>query len=120
MGIEKEKPEDPGAFHILDESPASMSRLSAYHAGKGYAATWVHIQREVTEGEDKDGNHQTYDPPKIETKEELIVVSSDGRLFSDAPIPGAQPLSKTGLSLHLSEIPTTAVRWSGAGVNRML
>ena len=104
-------------FRILDHSPATMSRLLNLHRGKGYAATWVHIERQVTEGKDKAGNIEYYDPPKTETKEVLVIVGSDGTLYCDAPIQGASPISKTGMQVRLQEIPPVHMRWSGIGVN---
>ncbi len=95
---------------ILDSAPESIERPLSFVGGHAYAATWVHVEREVDGGTGKATRQQ-----------EMIVVRDDGTLYAYAETGGiSQPISELGLSINLSDPPPVAKLWSGAGVNRYL
>jgi hypothetical protein len=90
---------------ILETAPAELRRPLALVERTSYAATWPHVR---TSG-GADG---------AQTDQVLLVVRSDGQLFTDAPVEGAQPLAELPFVVHLYDVPPAERLWSGAGVRR--
>ena len=86
---------------ILDSAPESFNRLLTLIKGRGYAATWVHVQKLVHERKNKNGDIEELAPPEKEVHQELVILREDGSVFSDAPLPNAKSLKDLDMSLNL-------------------
>ena len=94
---------DEEEARILDCMPESIGRPLCLVGGRAYAASWVPIET----GPERSATHEV----------KLVVVRDDGQLFTEAPLPSAQPLRKLGAKVNL---PEQVDGWSGAGVRRFL
>lgn len=116
-------PVPPGAVtaEIVDRAPAEIRRPLALVEGRAYAAAWLNVRTTVRTAVDKKtGKLEVLDPPEVREEEALAVVRDDGAIFTDAALPGAQPLAKLGMRVVLPETPPVDRRWSGPGVRRYL
>jgi len=113
-------PEGHDSVKILDAAPASLSRPLCLVGGHAYAATWLHMEHLIRTSEDKAGNTVTHDPPRKETRQNLVVVRDDGKLFTNERLPDSEPLAALKLTVHLEEIPQPSALWSGKGVKRYM
>jgi hypothetical protein len=114
--IEGPRPQPQAAVplaELIDDAPLTIRRPLALVDGRAYAAIWPHVKTTVRETLDKSGNVITLNPPKIETKQRLLIVRDDGRIFGDG---GDEPLSELGLDVHLPEIPPAEKLWSTPAV----
>ncbi|HEX9592447.1 MAG TPA: bifunctional DNA primase/polymerase, partial [bacterium] len=108
------------SVEILDAAPASLTRPLCLVGGHAYAATWLHMEHLIRTSEDKAGNTVTHDPPRKETRQNLVVVRDDGKLFTNERLPDSEPLAALKLTVHLEEIPQPSALWSGKGVKRYM
>ncbi|MBI5014367.1 MAG: hypothetical protein HZB55_02600 [Deltaproteobacteria bacterium] len=90
-----------GTAVLLDGSPAIIRRPLSLLGGLSYGAAWPYVR----------------DPQGAE-RQALVIVRRDGRLFSDAGLNGAEPLTALGVGVDLPETPPDLRTWSGAGVAR--
>ncbi|NOT62396.1 MAG: hypothetical protein HOP19_19490 [Acidobacteria bacterium] len=104
-------PSRPG-IKILNNAPPRITRPLALVNGKAFAAIWLFVEVQITSQADEDGKTQHFDPPKLETKQTLHIMTEDGRLYGEA---GLQ-LSKLDVDVKLRERPTQNRLWSPNGV----
>jgi hypothetical protein len=106
---------------ILDSPPDALRRPLSLIAGRGYAATWLAVQREIRQSYNTHtGQVETHDPPRRELLETLAVFRDDGEAFASQPIPGFKPLDQLGFEVVLPSPPPPGRAWSGEGVKRFL
>ena len=83
------EPAPPVLLEWLDAPPPTLTRPLALVEGRAYAATWVHVRR--TEHDEATGR------PRTVTRQELVLVRDDGRVFG----PGGAPPDELGLEVRL-------------------
>jgi hypothetical protein len=90
-------------FELLDEGPATMRRPLQIINGRAYAATWLYVQKSVTESiDERTGSIIKHNPPIKTVTRELYIIRDDGVIFGyGAP----QAISDLGFEVILSEIP---------------
>jgi hypothetical protein len=109
-----------GTIQLLDAAPLTIRRPLCLLDGKSYAASWVPIERTTTQGFDPNGGIVKYDPPLVTVAEVLVIVASDGTLYTDADLPSARPLGELKLQIQLPTKLHPDCGWSGAGLKRYL
>ena len=102
----------PPTVRFVDEAPLVLTRPLDLIKGRAYAATWVWVEREVTEVFDADGNIVRCDPPQITKSYELVIVRDDGEIFGA----GKNPLTSLGIRVELDEPPREEKLWRAAGL----
>lgn len=99
---------------LVDDAPLSMRRPLALINGRGYAAIWPHVKTTISETlDEKSGTIIRLNPPLIETKQRLLIIRDDGRVFGQG---GDEPLANLGIEVHLPEIPPGEKLWSTPAV----
>ncbi len=91
---------------LLDDCPKTIRRPLCLVDGHAYAAIWPYVRETRTESTDGKGNIVTHNPPKVTTKQRLLIVRDDGVVFGDA-----RPLSELGAEVCLPEIPESEKLW---------
>jgi len=92
---------------LLDEAPAVLDRPLSLIDGVAYAATWPTVRRTVSETVVK-GEVVPLDPPRIETRRELVVVRGDGVMFGPG---GDRGLGELGLTVALTDPIRAGKEW---------
>ena len=95
----------PATYTLLDEMPTAMNRPLQIVGDHAYAATWIAVRRTETEVLDKSGNVVRLNPPREETRRELLLVRDDCVVFGPG---GDRPISEIGFDTHLPEVPPEA------------
>ena len=103
----------PPSIEILDNPPVIMRRPLALIEGRAYAATWPYVKVTIRESVNKQGEVFRYDPPKVEAKQQLLIVRDDGMRASGNEW---KTISEPGLEVMLPEIPQSSRIWQAAGV----
>lgn len=117
--IEQPRPEPQPAAPIFTLLPSPRPRLTRplmLIDGQAYAATWLPVQKKVTERLQKDGTIIKLSPPEESEETHCFIIRDDGTLFGDLSDPHVQPLRDLGLTIHLPEVPRDSRLWSGSGV----
>ncbi|HEX8735156.1 MAG TPA: DUF3854 domain-containing protein [Pyrinomonadaceae bacterium] len=92
----------PATFELLDEAPAVMRRPLQIIDGRGYAATWLHVKKIVTESQnEKTGAIIRHNPPIETTAPELFVLRDDGKIFGNG---AGAAMEEIGFDVHLPEV----------------
>jgi hypothetical protein len=102
-------------LELLTEPPPALNRPLDLINGVAYAATWLYVQRTVTEMGGKDGEIVSLNPPRIERLRELYVVRGDGQLFGPG---GHAKLEELGFDIQLGEPAREGKMWRADGVMR--
>jgi hypothetical protein len=105
------------SVRLLDAPPPTISRPLCLVGGCAYAAAWVPLEHTVSQTVIH-GIVQKHDPPLVTVEDALLVVTEDGRLYSDRAVPDALPLAELGLPVRLPFPVTPGRGWSGLGVRR--
>jgi hypothetical protein len=97
----------------LDEEPLTMRRPLALIDGHAYAAAWMPYRITVTEGLNRDGSVVRYDPPRVTTGHERVIVRDDGVVFGKG---ADHPLDDAGIDVALPLMLPDGQRWSPPAV----